>query len=140
MRVRELMVPEPECAPAWRPVGEFIATVATRSRQRVFPVTGFDGRPCGASSPSTACHGSRRGTPATASTRWRSPFPRPTPRAPDDPVASLVERMPLAGALLAVVVTDGRVVGMVTVDDLGRLIQQSMLRARSSPSPTSPVD
>jgi hypothetical protein len=43
--------------------------------------------------------------------------------------------MPLAGALLAVVVADRRVVGMVTTDDLGRLVQQSMLRARGTPSP-----
>ena len=54
---------------------------------------------------------------------------------PDDPVSSLVGRMPLAGALLAVVVADRHVVGMVTTDDLGRLVQQSMLRARSTPSP-----
>jgi hypothetical protein len=31
------------------------------------------------------------------------------------------------------VVTNGRVVGMVTADDLGRLVQQSMLRAKDAP-------
>jgi CBS domain-containing protein len=139
MHVRDLMVPEPECAPARRPVGEFIETVATRSRQSVFPVTGFDGRPCGAVTLERLSripqgHTGDRVESAAVS------LPPDYTADPDDPVASLVGRIPLAGALLAVVVANGRVVGMVTADDLGRLIQQSMLRARPTPSSTSPVD
>ena len=139
VHVRDLMVPEPECAPSWRQVGEFIETVAARSRQRVFPVTGFDGRPCGA----VTLERLSRLPPGRAGDRVESvalALPPDYVAGPDDPVASLVGRMPLAGALLAVVVADGHVVGMVTADDLGRLIQQSMLRARSAPSSTSPVD
>lgn len=137
--VRDLMVPEPECAASWRPVGEFITTVATRSRQSVFPVTGFDGRPCGAVTLARLS----RVPPDHAGDRVESvaaALPADYVAGPDDPVASLIGRVPLAGALLAVVVTNGHVVGMVTADDLARLIQQSTLRARSAPSSTPPVD
>jgi len=56
--------------------------------------------------------------------------------APGDPASSLLDRPPLAGVLLAVVVEHGRVVGMVTTDDLVRLVRQSSLRHKA-PSPTS---
>jgi Zn-dependent protease len=133
VRIRDLMVPEPDCAAAWRPVGEFIATVATRSRQSVFPVTGFDGRPCGAVSLDRLS----RIPPGHAGDRIdavAAALPREYVAGPDDPAASLAGRMPVAGALLAVVETGGRVVGMVTVDDLGRLVRQNLLRSRSTPS------
>jgi Zn-dependent protease/CBS domain-containing protein len=127
VRIRDLMVPEPECAAAWRPV-------AARSRQSVFPVVGFDGLPCGVVTlarlsriPPTRA-GDRVDSVATA-------LPPAYTAAPEDPASSLVGRMPLAGALLAVVVADHHVVGMVTNDDLGRLVQQSMLRVRNTPSP-----
>ena len=132
--IRNLMVPEPECAASWQPVGEFIRTVATRSRQSVFPVTGFDGRPCGA----VTLDRLSRVPPGHAGDRVDSvavALPPDYVVGPDDPATSLLGRPPLAGTLLAVVVIGDRVVGMVTTDDLGRLVQQSVLRARSVPSP-----
>jgi Zn-dependent protease len=132
--MRDLMVPDPECASAWRPVGEFIATVATRSRQAVFPVTGLDGYPYAA----VTLDRLSRIPPGHAGERIDSvavALPPGYVAGPDDPAGPLVGRLPVAGALLAVVVTGGRVVGMVTADDLGRLVQQSLLRARSTPSP-----
>jgi hypothetical protein len=53
---------------------------------------------------------------------------------PDDSVSSLTGRRPLAGMLLAIVVAGHHVVGTVTTDDVGRLVQQSMLRAGRAPS------
>lgn len=135
VRVRDLMVPEPECAAAWRPVGEFISNVASRSRQSVFPVTGVDGEPRGAVTLARLCRvpleraGDRVDSVSFA-------LPPGYTSDPDDPVSSLTSRMPVAGALLSVVVVNGRVVGMVTVEDLARLVQQSMLRARSTYPPT----
>jgi Zn-dependent protease len=134
VRVRDLMVPEPECAAAWRPVEEFIATVAMRSRQTVFPVIGFDGEPCGVVTLARLS----RVPPGRTGDRIDSvaiALPQDYRADPDDPVTSLAGRPPLAGVLLAVVVTNRRVVGMVTADDLARLVQQSMLRAKCSPSP-----
>ncbi len=134
VEVRELMIARPECAASWRPVGEFIETVAAHSRQSVFPVTGFDGEPCGVVTLPTlsrvpaARGGDRIDTVALA-------LPPDYRAVPQDPASSLIGRRPLAGMLLAIVVADGHVVGMVTADDLGRLVQQSRLRARGTPSP-----
>jgi Zn-dependent protease len=138
VHVRELMVPEPQCAAAWRPVGEFIANVATRSRQSVFPVTGFDGRPCGVVTLARLS----RVPPARAEDRVDTvalALPDDYTAGPDDPASSLVGRAPLANALLAVVVAGGRIIGMVTTEDVARLVQQSMLRAGSgTPPPVAP--
>ncbi|MCW2861082.1 MAG: site-2 protease family protein [Actinoallomurus sp.] len=134
VHVRDLMEPSPECAAAWRPVGEFIATVATHSRQSVFPVVGFDGEPCGVVTLARLA----RVPPASAGDRTDTvavALPHDYRAEPDDPVSSLTGRRPLAGMLLAVVVTGHRVVGTVTTDDVGRLVQQSMLRAGYAPSP-----
>jgi CBS domain-containing protein len=68
------------------------------------------------------------------------PLPDDYLAAPEDPAAPLAARMPLAGTVLAVVVADRRVVGMVTTDDLGRLVQQSRLRSKYAPRrPTEPA-
>jgi Zn-dependent protease len=135
VRVRDLMVPEPECAAAWRPVEEFITSVAMRSRQTVFPVIGLDGEPCGVVTLARLS----RVPPGRTGDRIDSvavALPQEYQVDPDDTVASLAGRPPLAGVLLAVVVTNRHVIGMVTVDDLARLVQQSMLRAKCSfPSP-----
>lgn len=132
--IRDVMVPEPECAAAWRPVGEFIATVAARSRQSVFPVVGFDGRPYGV----VSLERLSRVPPGRAGDRIEeiaARLPQEYVAGPDDPATSLVGRPPVAGGLLAVVVAGGRVVGMVTTDDLARLVRQRMLRAHSAPAP-----
>jgi Zn-dependent protease len=132
--VSDLMIREPDCAPAWRPIGEFIAAVAMRSRQSVFPVIGLDGEPRGVvtldrlSRIPAARTGGRVDSVALA-------LPAEYTAAAEDPASSLIDRRPLAGALLAVVVTNGRVAGMVTAEDLGRLVQQSMLRERAAPRP-----
>jgi Zn-dependent protease len=131
VHVRDLMVHDPDCAAAWRPIREFIVTIALCSRQSVFPVTGLDGDPCGVvtlrrlSRVPAARAGDRIDTVAV-------PLPPEYRAAPDDPVSSLLGRPPIAGEMLAVVVTNGRVVGMITADDLRRLVQQSMLRAKDA--------
>jgi Zn-dependent protease len=139
VRVRDLMVPEPECAPSWWPIGEFITSVAARSRQSAFPVTGFGGEPCGVVTLARLM----RVPPGRTGDRIDSvavPLPDDYLAAPEDPAAPLAARMPLAGTVLAVVVADRRVVGMVTTDDLGRLVQQSRLRSKYAPRrPTEPA-
>lgn len=134
LRVRDVMTPDPDCAAAWLPVSEFATTVAAHSRQSVFPVVGVDGEPRGAvtldrlSRIPAARTGERVDTVAL-------PLPPGYTTGPDAPATCLLEHMPLAGALLAVVTANGRVTGMVTAEDLGRLVQQRALRDRSTPSP-----
>jgi CBS domain-containing protein len=134
LRVGDLMLREPDCAPAWHPVSEFVTAVAAHSRQSVFPVIGVDGEPLGI----VTLRQLSQIPPAHAGDRVDSlatPLPGDYRRAPDDPASSLLDRPPLAGVLLAVVVAHGSVVGMVTTDDLGRLVQQRRMRRRLSSSP-----
>jgi Zn-dependent protease/CBS domain-containing protein len=138
--VGDIMFRDPDCAPAWHQVGEFIATVAVRSRQTVFPVIAVDGEPQGF----VTLDRLSRIPAAQASSRIDAvalPLPEDYRVAAGDPASSLLDRRPLAGTLLAVVVTrevvaQGKVVGMVTTDDLRRLVQQSRLRHTMAPSPT----
>jgi Zn-dependent protease len=133
VRVRDLMTSEPACAPAWRPISEFVARVALGSRQSVFPVVGLDGEPRGVVTLDRLSRLPAGRTAARVDSAALA-LPQGYTVGPDDPASCLLERVPLGGALLAVAVTDGRVVGMVTADDLRHLIQQRMLRGGSTPS------
>ncbi|MQA03348.1 MAG: hypothetical protein GEV07_11690 [Streptosporangiales bacterium] len=129
----DVMTPHPEVAAAWHTVRAF-ATVATRSRQAVFPVVGFSGEPQGV---------------VTLELLARLPAQRAYDRidavavtlapehtvAPDTPVASLVGRPPLAGALVAVVVDAGVLVGIITTDDLRRFVHLRQLQRLATPAP-----
>jgi Zn-dependent protease/CBS domain-containing protein len=129
MRMRDLMIHEPQCVPAWSPIGRFAHAVALGSRQSVFPVVGMNGEPTGVVSLeglSAVPHGDER--VESVATR----LPPEYLADPEDPVASLLGRPPLAGAVLAVVVSYGRVVGMITTEDLAWLIRQARLRQRTA--------
>jgi Zn-dependent protease len=134
VRVRDVMTAAPDCAPAWRPVGEFSSSVAVRSHQTVFPVTGFDGEPCGVVTLDRLSH-----VPAArAADRVDSvalPLPQEYVVSPDDPASCLLRRPPIGGAVVAVAVSGGHVAGLVTVDDLTRLVRQSALREKGATSP-----
>jgi Zn-dependent protease/CBS domain-containing protein len=130
MRMRDLMFHEPDCVPAWSPIGRFVDAVALGSRQSVFPVVGMSGVPMGvvtlerlAAVP--AAHTGERVESVAV------PLPPEYVADPDDPVTSVLGRQPLAGAVLAVVMSHGRVVGMITIEDLDWLIRQSRLRQRA---------
>ncbi len=131
LRVGDLMLPEPDCAPGWRPVGEFVATVAVRSRQSAFPVITVTGEPVGVVTLNRLSRARASGVRVDA---LAVPLPDGYLALPEDPAESLLGRPPLAGGVLAIVAAHGRVVGMVTADDLGHLARQADLRRRATPS------
>ena len=53
--------------------------------------------------------------------------PPPYRAWPADPVGPLLGRPPLEGAIMAVVLTDGRVVGMVMADDFRQAVRRRLL-------------
>lgn len=133
---RDVMTPHPDTAPAWNSVRAFVENVAAQSRQIVFPVVGIGGEPQGvvtldmlARVPTDRAE-QRVGTIALG-------LPGEYLGTPDTPVASFLDRAPLAGVLVAVVVDTGVIAGIITVDDLRRLVQLRHLQ-RTDPATTIP--
>jgi Zn-dependent protease/CBS domain-containing protein len=128
VRVSDIMMPDPDIAPAWTMVADFIQRVAGQSRQTVFPVVGFDGDLAGVVSLDTLSR-----LPPTARAELRldriaTAVPPAYRVGPDDPAAALFTRPPLAGELAAVVLAGGRVIGTVTTNDLRRALRLAPLR------------
>ena len=123
VQVADVMTPDPQVAPGWFTVGDFIDRVAARSRQEAFPVVDWAGTLAGvvvtgllARIPPARRADLRLDQVALA-------VPPPYLAAPTDPAAPLLARRPLAGKVLAVVLTDGRIAGMVTLSDLRQAVR-----------------
>lgn len=130
LRVRDVMTPDPAVGPAWARVSEFIDRVALQSAQTVYPVVGFDGALVGAVSLDVI---SRVPPSARAGTSLQQVAVRVPPShiaAPGDPAGPLHARTPVAGELHAVVEDEGRIVGLVTAQDLREAVRRSRLRDR----------
>ncbi len=128
--VRDVMTPGPAVGGGWITVGDFIDQVALHSPQTVFPVVAADGALTGVIGLERL--GGLR-SPAGQLTRLQevaTPVPPAYVVLPDDPAPPLVTRPPLERDLLAVVAVDGRVVGLVTVENLRQVIARARLRAQ----------
>jgi CBS domain-containing protein len=122
------MTPDPARGAAWNHVDEFAARTALRSRQTVFPVVDLDGSPIGVINLETLARVPPHARPSTGLDQIALPVPPGYLTGPDDPVAPLLDRRAIAGELAALVLTDGRIVGLVSADDLARAVRQSRLR------------
>lgn len=127
--VRDIMTPEPDTGAAWQEIATFLDQVVLLSRQNVFPVVDFDGTPVGVVTTDLLGR-----IPAHERTvrRLRDiavPLPERNLCTPEDPAAQVMMRTPVAGRLIAVVMDGGRLVGMVTTDDLQRTMQRGLLNA-----------
>jgi Zn-dependent protease len=127
-RVRDVMTPDPEYGAAWARVEAFVTEVALLSRQTVFPVVDVDGRPVGIITPDRLARVRPGESAATTLAAIARPLADEYVVRPDDPAAALLDRRPLAGRLVAVVAADGRVYGMVTTEDLSRLLDGGVER------------
>ena len=120
LTVRDAMTPTPFVAPDWWTVEHFVSSLtADASRQPVFPLVDLDGRFDGTLTLTTLDH-----VPAEhrADTRVRdlaAPSGRILQAAPGDDLAHLLLPLHLRGGM-AVVVEDGRPVGVITDADLAR--------------------
>lgn len=126
LRIADVMTPDPEIAPGWTSVAEFAGRVAAeRWGQRAFPVVSADARLTGVVVTATLA----RLTPQQRARRVEEvalPVPEQYRAAPGDPAEPLAARSPLGGEIVAVVLDQGRIVGIVTVADL----HQAMLMHR----------
>lgn len=118
VRVVDVMTSHPELAFGWDTVAGFIEQAGRWSRQNAYPVVGAGGELAGivvASELARLQPGERARLRLDQVAMNVPPGYR---AAPDDPVGPLLARRPLGGEVVAVVLTDGRVVGLVTISDL----------------------
>ncbi|MFF4775975.1 site-2 protease family protein [Microtetraspora fusca] len=127
VRIKDVMTPLPDLAPAWLDVGEFVSGVASRSHQTVFPVVAFGGEPVGSVTLEelAAVPPARRGS--TRLGDLARPLAPERVVGPDAEATVLLER-PSLGPLAAVVTEGGQVTGMVTAQDVARMVRLALLR------------
>lgn len=132
--VRGVMTPAPDVAAAWSTVGEFASRVALASRQSAFPVVDIAGAPVGILTLDmlTRVPPGQRGTSRLETIAVK--LPPDYLVAPEVCAYSLISRRPLAGQVLAVVVEYGRVVGMVTAEDIMCVVRHATLKGPSHPA------
>ncbi|MET8142588.1 site-2 protease family protein [Sphaerisporangium sp. NPDC005288] len=135
-RVRDVMTPSPDLAPAWGDLDDFVGNVALRSRQTVFPVVDFAGSPAGTLSLErlTAIPARQRHDSRVASVC--RPLSPDRVLGPDDDAGRILGLSSVGGELVAVVADAGHVVGMVTSADLARALQQAVLRTTTAAPPS----
>lgn len=126
LRVRDIMSPEPEAAPADITVTEFIHHHLWTSRHSAFPLVEH-GRPVGLITVNRI-----REIPADRRpvTRLADVACRPdelTLASPHEPVTELLPRLHKCGDGRALVTEDGHLVGIVSPSDISRAIQRASL-------------
>lgn len=139
LRVRDVMIPAPAVGASWMSVADFIERVAIHSTQSVFPVIDVNGSVAGVTSTELLSRVPPAGRAATTVRQVMLPVPADYLAGPDDPAAPLLTRRPLAGELTAVVLAEGRIIGLVTVDHLQRMIRRMALRAEPAHAGPPPV-
>jgi len=127
VRVADVMMTDPQVARGWSTVQDFVDGVAAWSRQDAFPVLSFDGTLTG-----LVLTGMLGSIPPGDRARLRIDqvaldVPPQYRAAPSDPAGPLLGRRPLGGEVAAIVMTEGRVVGMVAVSDLRQAVRRRRL-------------
>jgi Zn-dependent protease len=128
--VRDVMTPEPAIGAGWISVADFIDRVALDSAQSVFPVVGLDGTLIGVAGLDRLCRlpAATRAVTVLRDVTYRVP-PAYLAR-PGDAAGPLLARRPLAGELTAVVTEDGRIVGLVTTENMRQAVRRAQLRGK----------
>ncbi|MCW2901424.1 MAG: site-2 protease family protein [Streptosporangiaceae bacterium] len=134
VRARAVMTENPDCAPGWNPIEEFVERVLMNSPQSVFPVVDLTGTPVGVVTTEMMVRVPPGERVFTRLSEMQLPLSAEHLSAPDDLITDLLNRRPLAGELVSVVTEDGRVTGMVTVQDLTRAVQRGRLRSGRAPT------
>jgi Zn-dependent protease len=135
LTVSDVMTPNPGTGTGWNTVQYFIDHVAGWSRQSAFPVLGTDGGLCGVVTRRMLARIPGPDRSSRRLDRIAVPVPAEYLAAPADPAAPLLTRRPLAGEVMAVVLAQGRVVGLVTVADIGQAVNRASLPADAAARP-----
>ena len=112
-------------------VASFIDQIALHSAQAGFPVISPGGSLAGVTGVSKLARVPPASRPGTTLGQVMAPVPDGYLAAPDDLAAPLLSHPPLADDLAAIVISDGRITGIVTVSRLRQIIRREAMRAAS---------
>ena len=129
--VRDIMLPHPDIGAAWSDVAEFTGRVVLSSHQTVFPILSLGGDLAGVVFAGALARVPDTGRAVTRLGQVATPVPSAYIADPGSPASSLLGRRPLRGQLLAVVVEDRRVTGLVTTEELRLALLRARLRTSS---------
>jgi Zn-dependent protease len=133
LQVSDVMVGDPDVGSVLADVSGFASRVVFSSRQTAFPVVGSDGDLVGVVFADTLACVPPDDRATTRLGEIAVPVPSSYLASPDTDAGSLVKQQPLRGELLAAVLENQLVTGLVTVDELRRAMLRSQL-VTSTPS------
>lgn len=138
---RQVMSPMPIIGPAWFTVDAFLQRFAPYHQHLAFPVQEFDGRLTGVVNLDTMRRipADRRGQTRVAEVAM--PLERSVIVEPETPAVEVAARLAMGRQGLALVLEQGRLVGVVSPTDLSRAIAlgQGNRRGGSAAAPVEPV-
>jgi len=129
--VRDIMLPHPDIGAAWSDVADFTGRVVLSSHQTVFPIVSLGGDLAGVVFAGALARVPDADRATTRLGQIATPVPPAYLADPGSPASSLLSRPPLRGQLLAVVVEDRRVTGLVTTEELRLALLRAGLRTSS---------
>jgi Zn-dependent protease/CBS domain-containing protein len=121
-RVREVMSTDPVVGPAWFTVEGFLERFAPYHRHLAFPVQEFDGRPAGLVSLDVLRRLPPERRPLVRVSELARPLSAVVTAHPDDSAVELAAKLAASRQTLALVLEQGRLVGVVSPTDLARAV------------------
>jgi Zn-dependent protease len=123
VRVADVMTADPQVAQGWITVQDFAGRIAAWPRQDAFPVVDWSGRLAGVAVTELLARIPPGDRAELRLDRVALAVPPPYLAAPGDPAGPLLTHRPLGGEVMAVVLAEGQVVGIVSAGDLRRAVR-----------------
>lgn len=138
VRVDQVATPAPPTAPSWLTVEAFLEREVLPTRSSFFVLTDFDGSITGTVTLAALTRVSAGQRDAVRVRAIATPLSAVAQTTPDEPITALLERLAgtRPGAGSALVLQDGRLVGLVTPADIARAVQLRGVRADTPGDPT----
>lgn len=138
VRVADVMTPDPDLAGAWLTVAEFIRQFGGQSAQSAFPVIGPDGRLTGIVTVTRLSRIPARSREEMHLRQLALRVPEEYLAHAEDPAAPLLSRDPLGGEVVAIVVDNEQITGLVTAESMRQAIRWRKLAGTTRSQVVSP--